>query len=380
MRLKTYKITLIAKGPVFVGNGKSYTKKEYFIFNNKVNILDMNKFYGFLYKMKKAPEFEKFMLEGRQNLYQWLNDKNLTKDATKFVRYALNVGRLDDIRNVQIMPCVKDAYGNPYIPGSSLKGALRTILATASIADNENIKSKIRSELESGLYEKTSRTRYLSNASKVAETKIFRTLKRKENKPDDAVNDIMQGFIVGDSEPLSINALTLSQKFDLRVDGKKNKLNILRESLKPETKIVFPLTIDEDICKYSMGDILDAIYKFDELYNYNFLQKFENIDILRADRPQIFLGGGAGFVSKTLVYPIMGKTDGLNTAVKIFNNTVKSNNKNNRTNGNYDNKRQEPSHEKDKKLGVSPRVLKLTEYDGQTLQMGLCEFQIDEVN
>ena len=381
MRLKTYKATLTAKGPVFVGDGKDFSKKEYIIAKDKdkVNILNMNKFYGFLYKKKLANSFEKFMLDKNQkNLSTYLKDNNLFNDALKFVWYSLNLDTRD-FKGLEIKTFIKDSYGNPYIPGSSLKGAIRTVLATAHIAENETQREQFRQNLLNELPDKTSRNRYLQNAAKHIENKIFRKLNRENTKPDDAVNDIMQGVIVGDSEPLSISNLTLSQKLDLRLDGKKNKLNILRESLKPGTKIVFPLTIDEDICKYTEADILEAIYKFDELYNDNFLKKFNDMDILRADKPQIFMGGGAGFVGKTLVYPIMGRKDGLDAVIQILNSTVKNNNSKKGGKKPKSNSK-EPPHSQDKKLGISPRALKCAEYDGQLLQMGLCEFDIAEVN
>lgn len=365
MRLKTYKITLIARGPVFVGDGKDFSKKEYIIAKDKVNILNMNKFYGFLYKKKLANSFEKFMLDKNQkNLFAYLRDNNLFNDALKFVRYSLNLDTRD-FKGLEIKTFIKDSYGNPYIPGSSLKGAIRTVLATAHIAENETQREQFRLTLLNELPDKTSRNRYLQNAAKHIENKIFRKLNRENTKPDDAVNDIMQGVIVGDSEPLSITDLTLAKKIERHTDTKERSLNLWRESLKPGTKIVFPLTIDEDICKYTEADILEAIYKFDELYNDNFLKKFNDMDILRADKPQIFIGGGAGFVGKTLVYPIMGKSKGVDAVVQIFNNTGVSS---------------EHKHNKDKSLGVSPHIVKVTEYNGQTLQMGLCEFYMDEVN
>lgn len=365
MKLKTYKITLIAKGPVFVGDGKDYTKKEYIIAKNKVSILNMNKFYSFLYKKKMANSFEKFMLdENQKNLLAYLKDNNLFNDALKFVRYSLNLDTRD-LKGLEIKSFIKDAYGNPYIPGSSLKGAIRTVLAAAHIAENDTQKEQFRLKLLNELPEKANRKNYLSATAKYVENKIFRKLNRENTKPDDAVNDIMQGVIVGDSAPLSTANLTLAKKFERHTDSKETSLNLLRESLKPGTKIIFPLTVDEDICKYTIADILDAIYKFDDIYNECFLRKFKGIDILRGDKPQILIGGGAGFVSKTLVYPIMGKNEGVDAVAKIFNNTgVPFKHK----------------HNKDKSLGVSPHIVKVTNYNGQTLQMGLCEFHIDEVN
>ena len=273
--------------------------------------------------------------------------------------------RLAKGQRMQIMACIKDAYGNPYIPGSSLKGALRTILAAAKITGDDTLRAEIRQDLTANLPGNTGRTRYLANTAKNAETKIFRTLRRTE-KHSDAVNDIMQGFIVGDSAPITDRrALVLSQKIERHKDGTEKSLNLLREALRPGTKIVFPLTMNTKLCRFTDGEILDAIFNFAEMYNESFLAKFQGMDRLRADVPQLYLGGGTGFVSKTLIYPTMGKASGVATAADIFAKTVKTR------------KPDEHKHRDDKKLGVSPHIVKCTHYEGKTLQMGLCEVAID---
>ena len=71
------------------------------------------------------------------------------------MKYTENVvDRSEEKGRLQIMTCVTDPYGNPYIPGSSLKGMLRTILLSKDI-DQDQIKykrdqSQIRSELSTG--------------------------------------------------------------------------------------------------------------------------------------------------------------------------------------------------------------------------------------
>ncbi|MBR3721342.1 MAG: type III-A CRISPR-associated RAMP protein Csm5, partial [Selenomonadaceae bacterium] len=203
MNLKTYEITLTAKAPVFVGNGKSYTKKESVIANDKVYIINMNKLYAFFSQKKIAPSFEQFMLSNEKDLRRWLKEKNLFNDALKCADYSLNLDTRD-LKGLEIKSAIKDAYGNPYIPGSSLKGPLRTILAAYRIGENGSLKSNIRRELENELPSKQSRKRYLSSVVKNAEEKIFRTLNLSDTKKGDAVNDVLKGFIVGDSEPLSV--------------------------------------------------------------------------------------------------------------------------------------------------------------------------------
>lgn len=374
MNLKTYRITLTTIAPVFVGNGKKYEKNEYLkLPDNKLGILNINKMLNVLYEYKQRDAFEKFMMDSRGNLDEWLktakfNKVNIREEIIKnCVEYTIeNIADKDNKR--QIMSAVKDAYGNPYIPGSSLKGALRSVLATYKIATDDRLRERIAADIKNSAREDKPGKNFLSGAAERAEIKIFHTLKRENTKPEDAVNDIMQGFIVGDSSPISRENLISAQKIDRHTDGAENPLPIVRESIRPNTKIEFLLTVDESICGYTIKDILKAVDKFDELYNENFLKKFKGMDILRPDKPQIFIGGGAGFVSKTLVYPILGYKEGLNSAVEIFNKTLSKKIK------------EKHKHFKDKGLGVSPHTLKCTNYDGQTLQMGLCEFQIDEVN
>ena len=51
--------------------------------------------------------------------------------------------------NMNIASFVKDAYGLPYLPGSSLKGAIRTAFAYGEICKDTNKWNNIRSMIES---------------------------------------------------------------------------------------------------------------------------------------------------------------------------------------------------------------------------------------
>lgn len=62
--LKSYKMKLIAEGPVFVGNGKEFSKKEYvFLDRAHVGIVDIEKLYHYVQTVGLAADFEKFMLK-----------------------------------------------------------------------------------------------------------------------------------------------------------------------------------------------------------------------------------------------------------------------------------------------------------------------------
>ena len=362
--LAYYKVTLTVRGPVFVGSGREFSKKEYlFLPGQRVGIIDMQKLYQLMGKKGRLRKFEDFMLSSYADLGRWLDDERLKQEVEQqCLAYTLDRGDtvLERGRRTQIMACMKDAWGKPYIPGSSLKGMLRNILAADYILKNSGLRDNMRQEIERELPMTKSRNGCLSRTVKGLEAKIFRKLNREHTKPYEAVNDILSGLVVSDSEPLELNTLVLSQKVERRVDGTEKTLNLLRESLRPGTKIRFTLTIDQSLCKLTKVDILQAINNFDENYSDNFLAAYSGMDRLRP--PQVYVGGGAGFVSKTLLYPLLGKTSGVEAAVQIFDKTRVP---------------RQHKHCDDKRLGVSPHIIKCTRYKGQTLQMGLCDVVIE---
>ena len=130
--MKEYRIRLITKGPVFIGNGQEYYKKEYIIDrrNSRVMIPKVNEMYAYLKKRGLARDFEEFMLHDRyHDLGGWLREKRVPdSDRNQWIRYSMDCGDAISEKGLHVMQCIKDAYGNPYIPGSSLKGMLRTIL------------------------------------------------------------------------------------------------------------------------------------------------------------------------------------------------------------------------------------------------------------
>ena len=97
--------------------------------------------------------------------------------------------------------------------------------------------------------------------------------------------------------------------------------------------------------------------------NFNFSDGLQEA-FAGADRPepgQVYLGGGAGFVSKTVLYPLLGRTRGVETAADMFC------------------KMGVPAahgHDRDRQAGVSPHTMKGAWYQGQWMEMGKCRLEI----
>ena len=76
--LQIFDLTLNVWAPLFVGNGSSYTKKEYMYNtrNGKVSFLDEQKFFSFLVEHDLVDKYGQFMLSEQSNLWAFL-----TKDC-----------------------------------------------------------------------------------------------------------------------------------------------------------------------------------------------------------------------------------------------------------------------------------------------------------
>ncbi len=376
--LKSYRIHLKVLGPVFIGSGKELSKKEYLFYkNNQIAVIDIAKFYLELKKINKLNSFEAFMLDEHENLGVWIKKNQINNSIIdRCIKYTLDKGDIEETKRRNVMlEFVKDPYGNPYVPGSSLKGMFRTIFLADRLINHSKDYTIQRKQFKEKVFEKeTNKKRYLSRNIQDIEAKTFRTLHRPDTRVDDAVNDIMAGFIVSDSEPLSVKDLTLAQKVDVHVKKGAKNLPSVRECLKPGTDIVFTTTIDTSICPYTKQDIIESINYFDDNYNKYFVEPFTAVEYIGDG--SVFLGGGSGYASKTAVYPLYDGEDSEQT-VRIVQQIMV-----NTTTFDKKTRRNLHKHEDDLRLyGISPHTIKCTYYHDQLLQMGLCQLdKIEELN
>ena len=356
-------------GPLFIGSGKEIAKKEYAFSAAKKRIYVMNtaKLCQLLGKKGLFSNYQEFIFGfHREDLGKWLEKNGVREEEYReCVRYRLDSAdaAVDTHSKLSVMEFIKDAYGMPYVPGSSVKGMLRTALLAYDIHRNPGTYAGIKAKIKGSGYGKGKRNLYLKKEASELENSYFRCLHRSGTKENDAVNDMMSGMIVGDSEPLSAEDLILCQRVELHADGTEKKLNVLREALRPGTTVRFPLTIDTGVCKISKEMLEEALRCFGEIYFECFLRKFPSFAMPKSDT--VWLGGGAGFVTKTEVYPLFGDREGVEMTADIFHSTAVP---------------KQHKHDRDKKLGVSPHICKVTYYDGRRRQMGMCHIKITRKN
>ena len=298
--LKHYKAQITAMSPIHIGDGTTISKKE-FIYNKEKNIVvipDMAKFFGTLGQNEDA--FVQYVKsrDANEDLGTWIRNHYIETPTG----YTLYAGDCEEPKGICCF--VKDAWGKPYVPGSSVKGMIRTALLVQALSEKGELRRKYKKKIDLALVNGRGNRRFFKDETEELEQDVFHTLMRGENvKRKNAVCSNMSGLIVSDSEPLGTDDLCLCQKIDLFKGGEESKLPILREALKPDTKILFDITIDSKIFPYTMNDILDAL---DNL-NYTVYDNFYKVFGRGCETEgTVWLGGGVGFAAKTVIAALCG--------------------------------------------------------------------------
>jgi len=390
MSYQHYNMKLTTLSPIFIGDGKKLIKKEYIYDgeNKKIIIPDLFKMMDYFEMYRMNGEYEIYMSTKKNeiNLGEWIKNKrgNL-KMVSNFTKYVIDFKNADprDAKGKfdlnEISTFIKDPYGLPYVPGSSIKGMIRTALLCYEIANNDKLSNLLNQIYERSKGNNNSRPHNLKEATVDLENEIFKSMNKS----------IMRGLIIGDSRPLKTSDLTLSKKIDYTIAKNENLLPIYRESIKPEVDIYFDISIDSLVDNtafpYSMANIFEAVNLFNQISNKFFYSIFD-----RENKGEniVYLGGGTGFLSKTIIYPAFAKSqvylkdlykdldigkdeaekryrdEKISKAVEVTHRIFK------RTLGKI---YEQHNHEVDLLDEVSPHTCKCTRYNGELYNMGICK-------
>lgn len=365
--LKTYELTLRTVSPVFIGSGSSIGKKEYIYerFANRILIPDVDKMFEGLRKHKLLKQYEDYMVRGNDDLLKFLRDYQIPRaEYLSWCSRVEDVGDIDSAsRSVKkVLTFVKDPYGNPYVPGSSIKGMFRNAFMTYWILQDRELQKRYANRIKTA--RENNKKNYLSLEEKEINVDVFHKNRREGTKIEDKVNDIMAGFRVSDSNPISPKNLCLCQKVDLKTDGSTKNLNILRECLKPETDISFTVTIDKKVFSSYEKEMMQKVIRiFWENYEKEFMSCFKSYPKIPSEKYLLFLGGGVGYPSKTVTYSIVHGEERIDQVSKILDTMFSGKTK------------QQHAHQNDLRKGASPHILKCTVYQGKLMQMGVCKIR-----
>lgn len=288
--LKTYKMKITTLSPVFIGGGEfsDLSQLQYVLSGNKLKIVDEAKFMQFLTKAKLLDKFINYVSKPQYNkngkpisptLSYWINQNFPNKDLDIYSKTE-NIGEVTKRNLNYVRSFVKDKNGKPYVPGSSIKGAIRTALMA---------------NLIKGGLSKSEATEYLKEQ--------MRFIQVTDSKPQ-PISSLMYRQTMHKqliSDPNSEN-----KKGYLKIDYKEmNVDNDLKEILREGIFFGFNITIYDNF-KYNIEELLQILNEFyTEVYNENKeLNKFKNYKTainVPGYPPNINIGGQSGFNTKVVL-------------------------------------------------------------------------------
>lgn len=355
--LQIFDIVLTVRGPLHIGDGKFCDKKEYLYNprNRMVSFLDENRFFLFLAERGLTDAYESFMLAGTGNLYSFLrNECGLrSNEIQALTRSTLSAAdALDENHSLKrIHTFMRSTCGQAYVPGSSLKGALRTAWLLGPIL--QDTRPHVLPQPRPPFFEVPFPEEAYANLLS------FKQASERDRK--NAVNSIFRGVSIADSSPIADKNMILCSKSDVFTNGTVNLINtVCRECVCPGTQIRFRVTLDQSILqnRITRESLQKAVLQFDQYYQETYLSHFAAPKRAQAlpSKPWLLLGGGAGYFSKTLSYPYLGPEKALPWVADQLAR-----------------KASHHKHEKDVQRGISPHTVKYGQYHGQLYPFGACE-------
>lgn len=385
------KLVLKTKSPLYIGSGQKLTKKE-FLYNeqeDEITMIDPIRFFEWLSHSDLIMAYQNFVESSDNSLFDFICELESQEEINKFSIYTTKANRsFENIKDSskqnlrEIHTFLKDVYGNPYIPGSSVKGAIRTALLSYLLADqgesilpfeefdrsvwgndNPSMESRDKTNYGNSMRNKKEKTITPFNLSQKIENKELNTLRLKNGNRlasyTSAVTCILRGLSISDSAPIPSTRLTICPKIDYAKDGTPSDILLVRECIVPETEINFEIALNSDYleeAKINYEYLSQAICSFYELQNKSFISHFKNWEYKKNRKGCcLYFGGGAGFHSKTILQALYGED-----AVYYVSNCL-------------DKQFSIHKHYQDIDYGISPRKLKCTRYLGSNYLMGECE-------
>lgn len=373
--------------PVNIADGTKLNPKEY-LFDYKqgrVYFLNQLAWHKFIYAKKLLPSYEKYLTDYREkrSLFEWLQGcgydigdiQGTIKSSTKA---EVNVLR-DKSKNTlnEIICQAKLSTGEVYIPGSSIKGVIRTAILYDLLQKNPKVKSKYWDDVYRAIMDFRINKKALNDTARNLEVELLHklSLADEKGKPVDrrnAVCSVMRGITCSDAyakEPVTTAVLQkIDKTFDKHGQPKENKISVFRESVLPANKFYCEIKIEKAVAELigikSVDDVLEKVESFfgfvrkilEAAFSKDYAELFGDMNTAN-----IYLGGNTGFLTKTLLAVLAPDNKQATALIRALMN---------------DSFRKHKHMDLDKH--ISPRTLKTTSYNGRKHLMGLAKVYKDE--
>ena len=362
-------IELTCISPVHIGSGVKLLPFEYLYDRRRRDVffVDERKFSALLMRHQLIDDF---VADKRR-----ISEREIQGITLRRAKVHIRQDERSSLNDVACLETLSD--GRPYIPGSSLKGAIRSAVVYHLLRQpaHENLRREYWGKLQEAMNARNIKAEIGKTAKKLEEELLCR-LKYADEKgrySDAAMRDVMRGLRIGDAMPTAKRLDTeVIQKIDVSTHAnksgrKEHGISLFRECIPMGSKFRFQITVEKEIlAQIGIRDI-EGLIRMCRTYTASGIAMQERAfgrdyraEFDEAGDADIMLGGGTGFLSKTIFYALAPTEEiGRKTVAVLLDQLF-----------------QHPAHyHRQKDTVLSPRTLKFTWKDTDSSIMGLCTLQ-----
>ncbi len=291
--MNKYPITIETLSPLHIGKGNALTSVgEYVATDKTIRILDQKHLYELLKEKNLMQDYMNYILDYAKNTYVWdfFKENGIEKELNYTREFALNADAFNPVSN-NILELATETCGQKYIPGSSLKGAIRTMVFAYHIETDDTLKSEVE--------------RIILDFNN-----LYDIRKRIDEKEDKLLNKVFGHLIVLDSELVPDKEVTAEISKRVHLFGEKTDgLDNLRECIVSGTKIKTTLSVKNSAVDNSpawiYGDDLERLF-----------DAINKIMVIYLDYEIRLLSGSSEIIAKEMIKSLQA----LKNQVKDFGN------------------------------------------------------------
>ncbi len=280
--LTMYNCTLTTLTPIHIGSGEKFGKIDYVFHNNFLTIVDIDKLIA---QLKNPVALSNEIERAGKNFSMELFLKSQKINIENVELYTTDCPKAP---TGEVIVHIKESSNLPFIPGSSIKGAIRTALLWNVLKEDASICKRVEDAVNQDLQKLTNDIKKNPNRQK----RIIEGSKRKIGKKAEEIvfgenpnYDLLRALQISDTICAGIDNLQISEVNIMSAvsDGYKWKeIIVFLESLKIGTKLEGSLKIDEFLLEDKIAKLLkfngkqELIRKISEICNYFASEFIEN--------------------------------------------------------------------------------------------------------
>lgn len=246
---RIFDVTITTLSPLHIGTGNELQRDfDYVTWNGRTWLLNEDAFLQ--YFQNPDGSFREDLMHVPAS--QLLEKDDYRPDNPLFRYVLLGESRSEQRGRAPVREQIKDVYDRPYLPGSSIKGALRTVLAWHLLRRDKDF-TLTRAALGRGP----------KTADDPIEDRLFRP-----GKPDpqrtSMNHDLLRGLHVADTEPVVTDALRVETVNVLTGGQRSPSIPVTVEAIQTDTTFHTTFTLDE----YLSSDAAEKKLQFGDRWQW----------------------------------------------------------------------------------------------------------------